>query len=187
MLLSPSALHHLVQHRVLGTRLGSDHLPLQIVLSLSPKPAPSSSTDQQQQASLHQIIPSSKDREIVQLRYITAMADPAAVLNAAVTRTVISTAIGAGYSRCVMLPSPGQSLPTLKVYNRHKVWHDAECKRLQQQFRELKGDPQLDTEHRAILQQYKKRVKQLVRQCRVEAALERARQLIGIVFGAVQT
>ncbi len=75
MLLSPSALQHLVQHRVLGTRLGSDHLPLQIVLSLSPKPAPSSSADQQQQVSLHQIIPS-KDREIVQ-RYITAMADPA--------------------------------------------------------------------------------------------------------------
>ena len=55
-------------------------------------------------------------------------------------------------------------------------WHDAECKRLQQQFRELKGDPQLDAEHRAILQQYKRRVKQLVRQYRVEVALERARQ-----------
>ena len=76
MMLSPSALQHLVQHRVLGTRLGSDHLPLQIVLILSPKPAPNSSADQQQQVSLHQIIPS-KDREIVQLRYITAMADPA--------------------------------------------------------------------------------------------------------------
>jgi hypothetical protein len=75
MLLSPSALQHLVQHRVLGTRLGSDHLPLQIVLSLSPKPARSSSADQQQQVSLQQIIPS-KDRETVQ-RYITAMADPA--------------------------------------------------------------------------------------------------------------
>jgi hypothetical protein len=37
MLLSPSALHHLVQHQVLGHLLGSDHLPLQIVLSLSPK------------------------------------------------------------------------------------------------------------------------------------------------------
>jgi hypothetical protein len=160
---------------VLGTRLGSDHLPLQIVLSLSPKPAPSSSVDQQQQVSLHQIIPS-KDREIVQ-RYITAMADPAtfdelrqladsgeasdadsaAALNAAFTQTMISTAIGAGYK--VRDAAQPRAEPA-KVYSRHTVWHDPECKRLQQQFRELKGDPQLDADHRAILQQYKRRVKQ---------------------------
>jgi hypothetical protein len=70
MLLSPSALQHRVQHRVLGHLLGSDHLPLQIVLSLSTRPAPSSSATQQQQATLQQIIPS-KDRETVQ-RYIAA-------------------------------------------------------------------------------------------------------------------
>ena len=160
MLLSPSALQHLVQHRVLGTRLGSDHLPLQIILSLSPKPAPSSSADQQQQVSLHQIIPS-KDREIVQ-RYITAMAGPAtfdelrqladsgeasaAALNAALTRTVIS-AIGEGYK---MRDAAQPRAEPAKVYSRHKVWHDAECKRLQQQFRELKGDPQMDTEHYTV-------------------------------------
>ena len=122
MLLSPSALQHLVQHRVLGHLLGSDHLPLQIVLSLSTRPAPSSSATQQQQATLQQIIPS-KDRETVQ-RYITAMADPstfdelrqladsgeasAETLNAAFTRIVISSAIGAGYE---MLLSLGQSRP----------------------------------------------------------------------------
>jgi hypothetical protein len=60
---------------MLGHLLGSDHLPLQIVLSLSTRPAPSSSASQQQQATLQQIIPS-KDRETVQ-RYIAAMADPA--------------------------------------------------------------------------------------------------------------
>ena len=111
MLLSPSALQHLEQHQVLGHLLGSDHLPLQIVLSLSTRPAPSSSASQQQQATLQQIIPS-KDRETVQ-RYIAAMADPATfdelrqltdsdeasaeTLNAAFTRIVISSAIGAGY------------------------------------------------------------------------------------------
>jgi hypothetical protein len=63
---------------VLGRRLGSDHLPLQITLSLSPETGPSNNTsDQQEQVSLQQIIPS-KDREVVQpLRYISAMADPA--------------------------------------------------------------------------------------------------------------
>jgi hypothetical protein len=87
------------------------NLPLQIVLSLSTRPAPSSSASQQQQATLQQIIPS-KDRETVQ-RYIAAMADPATfdelrqladsgeasaeTLNAAFTRIVISSAIGAGY------------------------------------------------------------------------------------------
>jgi hypothetical protein len=124
MLLSPSALQHLEQHQVLGHLLGSDHLPLQIVLSLSTRPAPSSSASQQQQATLQQIIPS-KDRETVQ-RYIAAMADPATsnfdelrqladsgeasaeTLNAAFTRIVISSAIGAGYE---MLLSLGQSRP----------------------------------------------------------------------------
>ncbi len=62
------------------------------------------------------------------------------------------------------------------MYSRHNVWHDSECKRLQQQFRALKGDPERGAEHRAILQQYKRRVKQLVRQHRVGVALERARQ-----------
>jgi endonuclease/exonuclease/phosphatase family metal-dependent hydrolase len=62
MLLSPSALQHLVQHRVLGHLLGSDHLPLQIVLSLSTRPAPSSSASQQQQATLQQIIPARTER-----------------------------------------------------------------------------------------------------------------------------
>jgi hypothetical protein len=81
MLLSPLALQHLEQHQVLGHLLGSDHLPLQIVLSLSTRPAPSSSASQQQQATLQQnlIIPS-KDRETVQ-RYIAAMADPATLLS----------------------------------------------------------------------------------------------------------
>ena len=97
----------------------------------------------------------------------------AAALNAAFTRTVISTAIGAGSK---MRDAAQPRAEPARVYSRHKVWHDAECKRLQQQFRELQGDPQLDTEHRAILQQYKRRVKQLVRQYRVEVALERARQ-----------
>ncbi len=187
VLLSPSALPHLVQHQVLGHLLGSDHLPLQIVLSLSTRPAPSSSASQQQQASLHQIIPS-KDRETVQ-RYITAMADPATFdelrqladsgeasaesLNVAFTRTVISTAIGAGYK---MRDAAQPRVEPTRVYSRHNVWHDSECKRLQQQFRALKGDPGKDAEHRAILQQYKRRVKQLVKQYRVEAALQRARQ-----------
>ncbi len=69
------------------------------------------------------------------------------------------------------------------MYSRHNVWHDSECKRLQQQFRALKGNLERVAEHRAILlQQYihtlltKKRVKQLVRQHRIEVALERARQ-----------
>jgi hypothetical protein len=52
MILSPSPLQHLEQHQVLGHLLGSDHLPLQIVLSLSTRPAPSSSASQQQQATL---------------------------------------------------------------------------------------------------------------------------------------
>jgi hypothetical protein len=51
MLLSPSALQHLVQHQVLGHLLGSDHLPLQIVLILSTRPAPSSSATQHLSAS----------------------------------------------------------------------------------------------------------------------------------------
>ena len=42
----------------------------------------------------------------------------------------------------------------------------------------MKGDPERVAEHRAILQQYKKRVKQLVRQHRIEVALERARQSV---------
>jgi hypothetical protein len=168
MLLSPSALQHLVQHRVLGHLLGSDHLPLQIVLSLSPKPAPSSSANQQEQVSLQQIIPS-KDREAVQ-RYITAIANPAtfdelrqladsggasaAELNAVFTRIVmISTAIGAGYT---MRDAAQPRAEPDRVY-RHKVWHDGECKRLQQQFRALKGDPEKDTErtqsHTAAVQE----------------------------------
>jgi hypothetical protein len=62
MLLPPSALHHLVQHRVLGHLLGSDHLPLQIILSLSPQTGPSNNDiSQQEQVPLRQIIPS-KDR-----------------------------------------------------------------------------------------------------------------------------
>ncbi len=187
MLLSPSALQHLVQQRVLGHLLGSDHLPLQIVLSLSTRPAPSSSATQQQQATLQQIIPS-KDRETVQ-RYITAMADPstfdelrqladsgeasAETLNAAFTRIAISSAIGAGYK---MRDAAQSRVEPARVYSRHNVWHDSECKRLQQQFRALKGNPERNAEHRAILQQYKRRVKQLVKQYRVEVALERARQ-----------
>jgi hypothetical protein len=187
VLLSPSALQHLTQHQVLSHLLGSDHLPLQIVLSLSPKPAPSSSDSQQEQVPLQQIIPS-KDRATIQ-RYITAMADPAtfdelrqladtgeasaAELNATFTRIVISSAIGAGYK---MRDTTQPRVEPARVYSRHKVWHDSECKRLQQQFRALQGDPEGDAERRAIQQQYKRRVKQLVRRYRVEVARERARQ-----------
>jgi hypothetical protein len=187
VLLSPSALQHLTQHQVLSHLLGSDHLPLQIVLSLSPKPAPSSSDSQKEQVPLQQIIPS-KDRATIQ-RYITAMADPAtfdelrqladtgeasaAELNATFTRIVISSAIGAGYK---MRDTTQPRVEPARVYSRHKVWHDSECKRLQQQFRALQGDPEGDAERRAIQQQYKRRVKQLVRRYRVEVARERARQ-----------
>jgi hypothetical protein len=157
MLLSPSALQHLEQHQVLGHLLGSDHLPLQIVLSLSNRPAPSSSASQQQQATLQQIIPS-KDGETVQ-RYITAMADPATfgelrqladsdeasaeTLNAAFTQIVISSAIGAGY---MMRDAAQPREAPARVYNRHNVWHDSECKRLQQQFRALKGNAGTDAD-----------------------------------------
>jgi hypothetical protein len=44
MLLSPSALQHLVQHRVLGHLLGSDHLPL---AADCPEPEHQASTQQQ--------------------------------------------------------------------------------------------------------------------------------------------
>jgi hypothetical protein len=86
---------------------------------------------------------------------------------------MISTAIGSGYKiRDVAQPRAEPA----KVYSRHKVWHDSECKRLQQQFRALQGDPQKDVERRAIQQQYKRRVKQLVRRYKIDVALERARQ-----------
>ncbi len=123
--------------------LGSDHLPLQIVLSLSTRPAPSSSASQQQQATLQQIIIPSKDKETVQ-RYIAAMADPATfdelryladsgeasaeTLNAAFTRIVISSAIGAGYK---MRDAAQPRAEPARVYSRHNVWHGSECKRLQ--------------------------------------------------------
>jgi hypothetical protein len=84
-----------------------------------------------------------------------------------------------------MLLSLGQSLPGCTAGTTYGM--TVPCKRLQQQLRALKGDPERVAEHRAILQQYKKRVKHLVRQYRVEVALERARQWrgrIGTAFGA---
>jgi hypothetical protein len=97
----------------------------------------------------------------------------AAELNAVFTQIMISTAIEAGYK---MQDAAQPRAEPARVYSRYKVWHDDECKRLQQQFRVLKGNPDKDTERRAILQQYKRRVKHLVRQYRVEVALDRARQ-----------
>ncbi len=90
--------------------------------------------------------------------HITAMADPATfdelrqladsgeasaeTLNAAFTRIVISSAIGAGYK---MRDAAQPRVEPVRVYSRHIVWHDSvtvtECKRLQQQFRALKGNP----------------------------------------------
>jgi hypothetical protein len=65
---------------------------------------------------------------------------------------MISSAIGAGYK---MRDAAQPMVEPARMYSRHNVWHDSECRRLQQQFRALKGNPERGAEHRAILQQYK--------------------------------
>lgn len=189
VLVSPSVLKHFAQHRVMSHLLGSDHLPLQLTLNLQPHTATSSSNQQQQQQqqpTLQQIVPS-KDRATIQ-RYITTLTDPdtfqelrqmaaseqatAEMLNAAFTRAVISAAVAAGYK--VHDASQPKSDP-IKAYSRHKVWHDSACKELQQRFRALAHLPGQDTERRAIQQQYKRRVTQLVRKHRAATAIEQAK------------
>ena len=88
-------------------------------------------------------------------RYITAMADPstfdelrqladsgeasAETLNAAFTQILISSAIGAGYK---MRDAAQPRVEPARVYSQHNVWHDSECKRLQQQFRATQNETQ---------------------------------------------
>ncbi len=63
----------------------------------------------------------------------------AEALNVAIPRIVISTAIGADYK---MRDAAQPRAEPASVYSRHNVWHDSECKRLQQQFRALKDELQ---------------------------------------------
>ena len=182
-LVSPSTLPYITHHQVLDTLLGSDHHPIQLCLSLQPTTAPA--TDPEPHYRFQQIIPS--DDPAVIRQYQEIIADAATWANfqqlasetntssddllAAFNTVIFRAAQAAGYRiRWVGPPKPQHHNPPSK----YKVWHDTLCKHLQQQIRALlqEHDTSKAAELRQLQQQYRKRIRTLLRRHRAEHAKE---------------
>ena len=188
VMISPSALPHLQRHQVLTDRLGSDHRPVMLQLSLQqPQPTPGSTDTTAQQVQLKQIVPS-RSRATVQ-QYISSIADPTtwasydnlaasapedpSQLDAALSSLLSATAQSAGYgSRIIGQPSGAPR----HTRSRDKVWYDSTCIQLKAQIMALRqrDDPSEQAQQQQLANQYKKRVARLSRQHKLAAALQQA-------------
>ena len=193
-LVSPAILPYITNHQVLQHYMGSDHRPLQLVLSLmarpAPRPTPTPDPPPQPTAlspCLKFIVASQNPDNIN--RYKQTLANPstwerihmlAANLDAsadqlmsAFNNIVYDAAMAAGYRVRTVAGEQNSFVGPAQQQgsSRYKVWHDHTCKQLQQQIRAINVhtcSPAALAERERLHKIYKRRVQKLVRKHRFE-------------------
>jgi hypothetical protein len=189
MLVSPATLPHITDHQVLTHLAGSDHYPIQLQLDLQASPPPPRSK-WQEHYKYRQIIPSQDPATIY--RYQQLISDqqtwdgfcqlandssstPDDLLDA-FKMSIFTAAMTAGYRTKLMgLPKPAVS----RTHSRYKAWHDGLCKQLQQEIKtllQLQHIPEKAAELKLKQQEYRQRIKQLLRKHRAEHSRQQLQQ-----------
>ena len=157
-LVSPAVIPYITGHVVCSHLLGSDHVPLQLTLCLSPAtPSLHSEDDASQspaaaaESRMPFIIPSS-NAAVIQ-RYQQLVSEPAAwqpltdlaadplttpdQLMHCFKQIMFDAAIAAGYRVKHMTPGQLATPPRPHTSSKYKVWHDAWCRALQSKIRAI--------------------------------------------------
>ena len=189
MLVSPATLPHITDHQVLTHLAGSDHYPIQLQLDLQASPPPPRSK-WQEHYKYRQIMPSQDPATIY--RYQQLISDqqtwdgfcqlandssstPDDLLDA-FKMSIFTAAMTAGYRTKLMgLPKPAVS----RTHSRYKAWHDGLCKQLQQEIKtllQLQHIPEKAAELKLKQQEYRQRIKHLLRKHRAEHSRQQLQQ-----------
>jgi exonuclease III len=192
-LVSPSTLQYIRGHKVQQSWRGSDHYPVQLVLSLqrappaAPGPGAASGapprrydiivpTDSPQVIKRYQELISLEETWAPLTQLASSVSPTPDALMQAFRDIIYRAAAAAGYR--VKTITAGQVAPTPapRTSSKFKVWHNARCKELQQQIRAMpsqSSDPVVQRQRHRLEQKYKLLVKKLLRKHRLEVGKQR--------------